>query len=177
MVIPQKYRAQGGSLMEYGVVGQHYETPYFHPRHGHPHSWNGPAKYSVGPVRLRTDVGRFRSSLHKWFMASSLACECGAEDQTVDHVVLHDPNHRTPHGLHGLTVQDDETIDWLRNICPEVIVWPSSGIVATRSNDEEEAVIAKDTHKWKRFFWKTVTRPKSSTLIAVRGELCSKLFE
>ena len=38
--------------------------------------------------RLRTGVGRFRSWLYKWGMASFAACECGAEDQIVDHVVL-----------------------------------------------------------------------------------------
>jgi len=30
--------------------------------------------------RLRTGVGRFRSCLYKWSMASSAACECGAEE-------------------------------------------------------------------------------------------------
>jgi len=40
-------------------------------------------------------------------MASSAACECGAEKQTVDRVVLPCPIHRPPHGLHGLTVLDD----------------------------------------------------------------------
>jgi len=44
-------------------------------------------------------------------MASSAACECGAEEQIVDHVVLQYPTHRPPHGLHGLTVLDDETIE------------------------------------------------------------------
>jgi len=53
-------------------------------------------------------------------MASSAACECGAEEQAVDHVVLQCPIHLPPHGLHGLTVQDDETIEWLLNICPEI---------------------------------------------------------
>ena len=45
--------------------------------------------------RLRTGFGRFRSCMYKWGMASSLACECGAE-QTVDHVVPHCPVHRPP---------------------------------------------------------------------------------
>jgi len=36
--------------------------------------------------RLRTVVGHFRSCLYKWGMASSAACECGAEEQTVDYV-------------------------------------------------------------------------------------------
>jgi len=53
-------------------------------------------------------------------MASSAAFECGVEKQTVDHVVLQCPIHRPPHGLHGLTVQDDETIEWLLNTCAEI---------------------------------------------------------
>jgi len=73
--------------------------------------------------RLRTGVGHFRSCLYKWRvaykqgMASSADCECCAEEQTVDHVVLQCPIHRPPHGL---PVLDDETIEWLLNICPEV---------------------------------------------------------
>ena len=70
--------------------------------------------------RLRTGVGRFRSCLYKWGMASSAACECGAEEQTVDHVVLQCPIHRPPHGLHGLTVLDDETTEWMLNTCPKI---------------------------------------------------------
>ena len=67
--------------------------------------------------RLHTCVGRFRSCLYKWGMASSAACECGAEEQTVDHVVLQCPIHQPPHGAHGLMVLDDETIEWLLNTC------------------------------------------------------------
>jgi len=78
-----------------------------------------PRRAQVRLNRLRTGVGRFRSWLYKWRMASSAACECGAE-QTVDHVVLQCPIHRPPHGLHGLTVLDDETIEWLLNTCPEI---------------------------------------------------------
>ena len=32
--------------------------------------------------RLRTDVGRFYSSMHKWGLAPSPNCECGASEQT-----------------------------------------------------------------------------------------------
>ena len=53
-------------------------------------------------------------------MVSSAACECGAEEQTIDHVVLQCLIHRPPHGLQGLTVLDDGTIEWLLNICPEI---------------------------------------------------------
>jgi len=51
-------------------------------------------------------------------MAASAACECGEENQTVDHVVLQCPIHQPLHGLHGLMVLDDEKIDWLLNTCP-----------------------------------------------------------
>ena len=47
-------------------------------------------------------------------------CECRSEEQIVGHVVLQCPIHQQPHGLHGLTVLDDETIEWQINICPEI---------------------------------------------------------
>jgi len=53
-------------------------------------------------------------------MAASATCECGAEDQTVDHVVFQCPIHQPPSALHGLAVLDDETIDWLLNTCSEI---------------------------------------------------------
>jgi len=58
--------------------------------------------------------------MHKWGSASSVACECGAEEQTVDHVVFQCPIHQTPHGLHGARVLDDDAIEWLLNTCHEV---------------------------------------------------------
>ena len=70
--------------------------------------------------RLRTGVGRFGSCLYNWAMASSAACEFGAEERTIDHVVLQCPIRRSPHGLHGLTVLDDEAIEWPLNTCPEI---------------------------------------------------------
>ena len=69
---------------------------------------------------FRTGVGRFRSCLYKWGMAFSAACECGAEEQTADHVVLQSPIQRPPDGLHVLTVLDDGTTQWLLNSCLEI---------------------------------------------------------
>ena len=59
--------------------------------------------------RLRTGVKRFHSSMHKWGLAPSPNCECGASEQTADHVLIACPIHRTPHGARGLTVLDDKT--------------------------------------------------------------------
>ena len=54
--------------------------------------------------RLWTGVGRFHSSMHKWDLAPSLNCECGASEQTTDHVLTACLIHRAPHGAQGLTV-------------------------------------------------------------------------
>ena len=66
--------------------------------------------------RLRTGVGRFHSSMHKWGLAPSPNRECGASEQTADHVLTACPIHRGPHGARGLTVLDDETRCWLNDI-------------------------------------------------------------
>ena len=65
--------------------------------------------------RLRTGVWRFHSSMHKWDLAPSPNCECGASEQTANHVITACPIHRAPHGARGLTVLDDETRCWLNN--------------------------------------------------------------
>ena len=65
--------------------------------------------------RLRTGVGRFHSSMHNSGLAPSPNCECGASEQTADHVLTVCPIHRAPHGAQGLTVFDDETRCWLNN--------------------------------------------------------------
>ena len=70
--------------------------------------------------RLRTGVGRFHSSMHKWGLAPSSNYECGASEQTADHVLTAYPIHRAPHGARGLTVLDVETRCWLNNITASI---------------------------------------------------------
>ena len=56
--------------------------------------------------RLRTGVGLFRSTMYKWGMASSAACECGAEEQIVDHLIANCSIYGYANGLkvwHRLT--------------------------------------------------------------------------
>jgi len=67
--------------------------------------------------RLRTGVGHFCSCLYKWGTASSAACECGAEEQTIDHVVQ---SIDLPMDYIGLMMLDDETIEWLLNTCTKI---------------------------------------------------------
>ena len=65
--------------------------------------------------RLRTGFGRFHSSTRKCGLAALPNCECGASEQTADHVLTACPIHRAPHGARGLTVLDDKTRCWLNN--------------------------------------------------------------
>ena len=58
---------------------------------------------------LRTGVRHFLSCLHKWSLAF-VACECGAEEQTVDRVVLQCQIHQ-PHAMYGLRALDNVTTD------------------------------------------------------------------
>ena len=70
--------------------------------------------------RLRTGVGRFHSSMHKWGLAPLPNCDCSAAKQTADHVLTACPIHQAPHGARGLTVLDDETRCWLNDITTSI---------------------------------------------------------
>jgi len=72
---------------------------------------------SVSTVHM--GVGHFHPYLHKWGVASSVACEHSTEEQTVNHVVQC-LIHQQPYWLHSLMVLDDKTIKWLLNTCPEM---------------------------------------------------------
>ena len=66
--------------------------------------------------RLRSGVGRFCSSMYKWGLAPLANCECGASEQTADHIILQCPIHRAPRGMFSLMVLDDETRCWLKSL-------------------------------------------------------------
>jgi len=55
----------------------------------------------------------FSLLLSKWIMTltPSVACECGAEKQTVDQDVQRCPIYRLRYGVHRLMVLHDETIN------------------------------------------------------------------
>lgn len=46
--------------------------------------------------RLRTGVGRFNSSLKKWGLSDSAACECGEPEQTAEHIISDCPLYSPP---------------------------------------------------------------------------------
>ena len=76
-------------------------------------------------------------------MTSSAACECGAEEQTVDHVVLQCPIHRPRHGVHSLAVLNDMTIEWLLKTPFPNLVRPSSGLKELAQTMEQKRLLCK----------------------------------
>ena len=68
---------------------------------------------------VRTGVGRFRSNMHNWSLASSATCKCGADDKTADHVFLHCNIHRAPARIRDLMSLDEYTTLWLLNSCTD----------------------------------------------------------
>ena len=101
--------------------GNAFRLRTFVPETGARPVWMGlPRAAWVKLSRLRTGVGRFHSSMHKWGLVPSPNCECGASEQTADHVPTACLIHRSPHGARGLTVLDDETRCWLNNIIASI---------------------------------------------------------
>ena len=79
--------------------------------------------------RLRTGVGRFHLFMHKWGLAPSPNCECGASEQTADDVLTECPIHRAPHGARGLTKLDAGLMTSLPAFDPgSAAVWGSKRI-------------------------------------------------
>ena len=106
------------SEVECGKVRENYETPYFRTRPNllerlcQEHRGSGSTASA-----LMSDVSVPACTNGVW--ALSEACECGAEKQTVAHVVLQCPMHRPSHGMHN----------WLSaQRLPRDLVRPSSGL-------------------------------------------------
>ena len=70
--------------------------------------------------RLRTGVDLFRSSMHKWGMASTASCECAAEAQTADHITTSCPIYRHSNGIQGLLTVNESLARWLSDLCPVI---------------------------------------------------------
>ena len=68
---------------------------------------------------LRTGIGRFESRMHSWGLTPTAVCDCGAERQTSEHLLYQCPIYSLAR-KDGLLILDDNTIDWLLNVCPDI---------------------------------------------------------
>ena len=66
--------------------------------------------------RLHTGIRCFTLFMHKWSLASSAKCECDANKQTADYIILTCLIHWASRGIMGLIVLDDKTRYWFNSI-------------------------------------------------------------
>ena len=70
--------------------------------------------------RIRTGVGRFGEAMKRWGLKSTSECECGAPNQSVQHIMDDCTMHRPPNGERGLTDLDEDTRIWLASTSLEI---------------------------------------------------------
>ena len=72
--------------------------------------------------RLRTGVGRFNADMWRWGLSKRPAYDCGADQQTANHIITECPLYHPPNGLHGLIDVDADaaTREWLLSKFPEI---------------------------------------------------------
>ena len=85
-----------------------------------PSGMNFPRPAWVRLNRLRTGVGLFRSTMYKWGMAPTAACECGAEEQTADHVIATCPSYCYPNWVEDQAKAHEKIVAWLTETCPAI---------------------------------------------------------
>ena len=70
----------------------------------------GPAQVCLAKIQpLANWRWAFCSSMHKWGLVSSCNCECGAHEETADHIISACFTHQAPKGPRGLSILDDDT--------------------------------------------------------------------
>ena len=75
-----------------------------------------PPKEGVGVIEpVRTGVGRFNAAMHRWGLRPSAACQCGAPEQTAQHILSECPDLRPPDNV-DLTHPTPGTITWLEHL-------------------------------------------------------------
>ena len=70
--------------------------------------------------RIRTGVGRFGEAMKRWGLKSTSECECGAPNQSVQHIMDDCTMHRPPNGERGLADLDEDTRIWLASTSLEI---------------------------------------------------------
>ena len=66
--------------------------------------------------RFRTDVGRSNYWKFKWGHVTDQSCDCGAELQTMNHVLNDCPLRAFSGELEGLHKADEAALEWLREL-------------------------------------------------------------
>ena len=76
--------------------------------------WHDLARYPLVRLnRIRTGYGRFNANMNQMGLSPSASCECGATDQTAQHIASECPLHRCKGDL---VVLDTAARNWLHDL-------------------------------------------------------------
>uniref|UniRef100_A0A8D8ZM48 Reverse transcriptase n=1 Tax=Cacopsylla melanoneura TaxID=428564 RepID=A0A8D8ZM48_9HEMI len=81
-----------------------------------PPGFDLPRRTWVSLNRARTNCGRCADMFHKWGIQVSSACDCGAEKQTVHHIILECPLRKFTGSLEDFMTGREEAIEYLNNL-------------------------------------------------------------
>ncbi|XP_061710691.1 uncharacterized protein LOC133520334 [Cydia pomonella] len=81
-----------------------------------PKGFHLPRKIWCRLNRLRTGHGRCNYFQHKWAWKESPLCECGEEEQTIEHIFRRCPLHFYPGPAEDLDVLTPDVVTWLNNL-------------------------------------------------------------
>ncbi|KAI5730977.1 hypothetical protein M8J77_002861 [Diaphorina citri] len=66
--------------------------------------------------RIRTKFGKCAANLHKWGLKSSAACDCGAEKQTILHIMQDCPRRRYSGDLKDFSTLNQSAINYINQL-------------------------------------------------------------
>jgi len=101
--------------VEYEMAEKYFSPPHNSSLGPSPQGMTLPSPSWVRLNRLRTGVGLFRSTMHKWGLGPLTNCRCGAKEQTADYILVSCPLYNPPNRTLGLAALDDDTVDWFHS--------------------------------------------------------------
>ena len=112
----------GGNQIEHAMAKQNVPSTY---------SYLQCQPQTIGNISTQTILGQAEPPPHwSWLIpfhsaqmgygAPTAACECGAEKQTADHIIIPCPIFHHPNRGIGLESVNEKTVAWLDNILPNI---------------------------------------------------------
>jgi hypothetical protein len=65
---------------------------------------------------VRTNQGRCDFLMHRWRFGEAPTCDCGADQQTMSHIIKECPRKWFPGGLATLNSADPDAVEYLMNL-------------------------------------------------------------
>ena len=106
--------------MEYGVARECFSTSFIKDVSPAPPEISFPKPAWVRLNHPQTGVGIFHSETYKRGIAFTAGCECGAKEQTAEHVLTSCPIYHYPNSARALSDVNKNLVTRLTETCPVI---------------------------------------------------------